>query len=61
MGFTEEVLHSKGDEALEQVSQTGCGHPIAGDIEGETGAISEHPDLAAKVRIHCRRDRLCDL
>jgi len=44
----------KGGETLTKVAQSGGGCPISGDIQGQAGQGSEHPDLAAGVSIHCR-------
>ena len=52
-------LYSKGGEALEQVVWKRCGRPILGEVQGQVGWGSEHPDLAADV--HCRGFGLDDL
>ena len=41
-------------EALEQVAQRCGGSPILGDIQGQAGLGSEHPDGAVYVPVHCR-------
>lgn len=35
-----------GSEAMEQIAQRCSGNPIPRDIQGQTGWVSEQPDLA---------------
>jgi len=42
---SKEVFYNKGSESLEQASQTGGGCPVSGDIQGQSGWVSEHPDV----------------
>ena len=41
----EEVFHTEGGDALEQVAQGGCGCPIPGGIQGQPGCGSGQPGL----------------
>ena len=41
----EEVFHTEGGDALEQVAQGGCGCPIPGGIQGQAGCGSGQPGL----------------
>ena len=41
-------------EALEQVTQGGCGCPIAGGIQGQAGCGSEQPGLVVGNAAHSR-------
>jgi len=50
----EEVLHSERGDALEQVVQGGCGCPIPGGIQGQTGCDSGQPGLVVRDP-HCDR------
>jgi len=34
-----ELLHSKGDGALEQVAQRGCGISFSGDVQDPSGCL----------------------
>jgi len=43
------------------VAQIGERCPIPGNIPGQVGRGSEHPDLGEGVPAHCRRVRLDDL
>ena len=60
-GYKENVFYSKGGETLGQVAQKGGGCPVPGDIQGQTGASSEHPDLVVDVPVHHRGVRPDDL
>ena len=40
-------------EALKQIAQRGDGCPVPGDIQGQDGQGSEHPDLTVGVPVHC--------
>ena len=44
--------YNKGNEAL--VAQRGDGCSVPGDIQGQAGQGSEHPDLAVGVPVHYR-------
>jgi len=35
-------------------AQRGGGCPVCGDIQGQAGQISEQPDVAVGVTVHCR-------
>ena len=48
-------------EEEEQVAQRGCRCPIPGNIQGQVGRGSEHPDLVEYLRVHCRGVGLDDL
>ena len=48
-------FYNNGGEALKQVFQRDGGRPIPGDIQGQTGQGSEHPDLAVGVPVYCRK------
>ena len=54
-------FYSKSGETLEQVTQKGGGCPIPGDIRGQDGWGSEHPDLAVDVPVHRRGLGLYDI
>jgi len=47
-----------GGEALEQVVPSCGGCPVPGDIQGQAGQGSEHPDRAVGVSVHCWEGRL---
>lgn len=40
--------------ALEQAAQTGASILVPRDIKGQAGQVSEQPDLAVGVPLHCR-------
>lgn len=40
-------------EAVDQVSQRGCGCPIPGNIQGQVEQGSEQPDLVENVLAFC--------
>jgi len=44
----------QANEVLAQVAQRGSGCPVPGDIQGQAGWDSEHPDRAVGVPVHCR-------
>jgi len=48
----EEVLHTEGGDALEQVAQGGCGCPIPGGIQGQAGCSSGQPDIVVGDPAH---------
>ena len=50
----EEVFHSEGDDALEQVAQGGCGCPITGGFQGQAGCGSGQLGLVVGDPAHCR-------
>ena len=50
----QEVFHSEGGDALEQVAQGGCGCPIAGGIQGQAGCDSGQPGLVVGDPAHSR-------
>lgn len=39
---------------MKHEAQRGGRCPIPGDIQGQAGQSSEHPDLAASAPVHCR-------
>jgi len=43
--YEEELLHSEGDGALEQVAQRGCGFSFSGDIQDLAGQGPVQPAL----------------
>ena len=47
-------LHREGGEALEQVSQRGCGCPLPGSVQGQVGWGFEQPGLVEGVPAHGR-------
>ncbi|KAK4827836.1 hypothetical protein QYF61_021973, partial [Mycteria americana] len=51
---TREILHYEGGEALEQVAQRSCGHPIPGSVQGPVGWGFEQPGLVEGVPAHGR-------
>ena len=40
-----EIFHPEDGDALEHVAQEGCGCPIPGCIQGQSGYVSGHPGL----------------
>ena len=50
----EEVFHTEGGDALEQVAQVGCGCPIPGGIQGQAGCGSGQPGLVVGNPAHSR-------
>ena len=48
------VFHSEGGDALEQVAQGGCGCPLPGGIQGQTGCGSGQPGLVVGDPAHSR-------
>jgi len=61
IGCKEKVVYNKDGEALEQVAQRCGGSHVPGDIQGQAGQGSEHPDLPVGVPVHCKRVGLGDL
>ena len=53
--YQEEVFHTEGGDALEQVAQGGRGCPIPGGIQGQAGCGSVQPDLVVGDPAHSRR------
>lgn len=47
-------FYSDNVEALEWVAQRGGGRPMPGDIQGQAGRRSEHPEVAVGVPIYGR-------
>ena len=47
-------FHTGGGDALEQVAQGGCGHPIPGCIQGQAGCGSGQPGLVVGDPAHSR-------
>ena len=45
---------TQGGDALEQVAQGGCGHPIPGGIQGQAGCGSGQPGLVVGDPLHSR-------
>ena len=43
--FHQEVFHTEGGDALEQVAHGHCGCPIPGGIQGQAGCDSGQPGL----------------
>ena len=56
----EEVFHSEGGDALEQVAQGGCGCPIPGGIQGQVGWGPGQPGLVVGDPAHSRGLKLDD-
>ena len=54
VGYQEEILHTEGGDALEQVAQGGCGCPIPGGIQGQAGCGSGQPGLVVGDPAHSR-------
>ena len=52
--YQEEVFHTEGGDALEQVAQGGCGCPIPGGIQGQAGCGSGQPGLLVGDPAHSR-------
>ena len=52
--YQEEVFHTGGGDALEQVAQGGCGCPIPGSIQGQAGCDSGQPGLVVGDPAHSR-------
>jgi len=52
--YEEEVFHSQGGDALEQVAQGGCGCPIPGGIQGQAGCGSGQPGWVVGDPAHSR-------
>ena len=50
----EEVFHTEGGDALEQVAQGGCGCPIHAGIQGQAGCGSGQPGLVVGDPTHSR-------
>ena len=59
--YKEEIFYTEGGETLARVAQRGCRCPIPGNIPGQIGRGSEHPDLVEDVPGHCRGVGLDDL
>ena len=53
--YEEEVFHTEGGDALEQVAQGCCGCPIPGGIKGQGGYGSVQPGLVVGNLAHSRR------
>jgi len=53
-----ELLHSKGDRALEQAAQGGCGFSFSGDIQDPPGCLPVSPTTGSLL---CRGFGLSDL
>jgi len=49
-----EVLHDQGGEALAQPAQRSGRCTISGNVPGQVGQGSEHPDPAEDVPARCR-------
>ena len=56
----EEVFHTEGGDALEQVAQGGCGCPIPWGIQGQAGCGSGQPGLVVGDPAHSRGLKLDD-
>ena len=56
--YANELLHSKGERALEQAAQGGCGFSFSGDIQDLPGCLPVQPDVGD---LFCRRAGLYDL
>ena len=41
--YVKELLHSKGDGALEQAAQGGCGFSFSGDVQDPLGCLPMQP------------------
>jgi len=54
------VFHTEGADALEQVAQGGCGFPIPGGTQGQSGFGSGQPGLAVGDPAHSRGLKLDD-
>ena len=54
MRNNKEIPYSEGCEALEQVSEGGCGCPMSGGIQGQAGQIPGQPDLVGGNSSHSR-------
>ena len=54
VGYQEEVFHSEGGDALEQVAREGCGCPIPGGIQGQAGCGYGLPSLVVGDLAHSR-------
>ena len=48
------MFHTEGGEALEQVTQGGCGCPVAGGIQGQAGCGSGQPGPVVGDPAHIR-------
>ena len=52
--YQEEVFHTESGDALEQVTQGGCGCPIPRCIQGQAGCSSGQPGLVVGDPAHSR-------
>ena len=50
----EKVFHAEGGDALEQVTQGGCGCPMPGGIQDQAGCGSGQPGLVIGEPAHSR-------
>ena len=57
-GYKKNIFYDNGSEALEQVSQRGGACPVPGDIQGQAGRDSEHPDQAVSLFIAGELDKM---
>jgi len=48
------LFYTEDGKAPEQIAQRGSGGPIPGNVQGQAGWGSEHPDPVADVPAHCR-------
>ena len=55
------MFYSEGGETVAQVAQRGGRCPIPGNVQGQVGRGSEHPDLVEDVPAHGRGVELDDL
>ena len=55
------MLSCEGGEALAQVSQSSCGCPLPGSVQGQVGRDFEQPGLVEGVPAHGEGLELDDL
>jgi len=48
------MFYNEGGGTLAQVAQRGGQCPIPGNVQGQVGRGSEHPDPVEDVPAHCR-------
>ena len=52
--YKEEFFYDAGGEALEQVAQRSCGHPLPGSVQDQVGWGFQQPTLVKDVPAHGR-------